>query len=132
VRRSTVYDPRRQAATTAPPAKRGPQNAYSDGALAGHIRATLQDAPFTGEGRRKVWARLRWQHGIRANRRRVLRLMREQLLLAPQRAGRSYGPQVHNGTIRDVGNRRGAIGSSLVFCRSLSSDNERVRVALAP
>ncbi|MDZ7747682.1 MAG: IS3 family transposase [Halofilum sp. (in: g-proteobacteria)] len=99
VARSTVYDRRRQAAATAPPAKRGPKTAYSDAALAGSIRETIEDAPFTGEGHRKVWARLRWQHGIRAGRPRVLRLMREQSLLAPQRAGRPHGPQVHDGTI---------------------------------
>lgn len=99
VARSTVYHRRRQAASTALAAKRGPKPTYSDAALTRSIRKAIQDAPFTGEGHRKVWARLRWQHGVRVSRRRVLRLMRERSLLAPRRAGRAHGPRVHDGTI---------------------------------
>jgi transposase InsO family protein len=99
VARSTVYDRRRQAATTTPPAKRGPKTAHSDTELAGRIRCTIRHAPFTGEGHRKVWARLKWHQGVRTSRPRVLRLMREHALLAPQRAGRANGPRTHDGTI---------------------------------
>jgi len=67
-------------------------------------------APFTvkGEARarhrferraeRKVWARLRVA-GIRTSPRRVLRVMRENALLAHQRVGAARGPRAHDGTI---------------------------------
>ena len=99
VARSPVYDRRRQVAVTSPPAKRGPKTAYSDGELTAHIRSVIKAAPFTGEGHRKVWARLRWERDVRAGRPRVLRLMREHALLAPQRAGTAHGPHTHDGTI---------------------------------
>ena len=50
------------------------------------IRADLARSPWTGEGHRKVWARLRALDGIRVSRKRVLRLMREHRLLSPHRA----------------------------------------------
>ena len=62
------------------------------------IRAVLAASPFHGEGHRKVWARLR-HGGTRSSRRRVLRLMRENDLLAPSRAGAPRGPRAHDGTI---------------------------------
>lgn len=43
------------------PRKRGPVGAATDDELVGHIRRVLADSPFTGEGYRKVWARLRHQ-----------------------------------------------------------------------
>ena len=58
----------------------------------------LAASPFTGEGYRKVWARLRLA-GVRTSKGRVLRLMREAGLLAPTRVGRRRGPRVHDGTI---------------------------------
>ena len=70
----------------------------SDAALVEAIRRLLRDSPFHGEGHRKLWARLRFA-GIRTSRRRVLRLMREHDLLAPQRVGRPRGPRAHDGTI---------------------------------
>ena len=79
-----------QAAATrpdrAPPAKRGPKTALSDEALVAAIRAVLAVSPFTGEGYRKVWAKLRAE-GIRSGKSRVLRLMGAHGLLAPQRGG---------------------------------------------
>ena len=54
---------------------------------AGHrFRADLARSPWSGEGHRKVWARLRAMDGIRVSRKRVLRLMREHALLPPHRA----------------------------------------------
>ena len=50
------------------------------------IRADLARSPWTGEGHRKVWARLRVIDGIRVARKRVLRVMREHALLSPHRA----------------------------------------------
>ena len=62
------------------------------------IRAVLAASPFHGEGHRKIWARLRCQ-GTRTSLRRVLRLMRENDLLAPGRVGAPRGPRSHDGTI---------------------------------
>lgn len=76
----------------------GPQGAMSDADLVTEIRAVLKASPFHGEGYRKVWARLRFA-GMRTSKRRVLRLMRENGLLAPHRAGRPRGPRSHDGTI---------------------------------
>jgi putative transposase len=69
-----------------------------DTALLEQIRAVLSASPFHSEAHRKVWARLRIG-GIRTSLRRVLRLMRENDLLAPGRVGRPRGPRNHDGTI---------------------------------
>jgi putative transposase len=90
VARSSFYAARRpeaEAATAAVvSARRGPKPAVSDQALLAAIRADLARSPWTGEGHRKVWARLRAMDGIRVSRKRVLRLMREHALLSPHRA----------------------------------------------
>jgi transposase InsO family protein len=70
----------------------------SDDALTTAIRGVLAASPFHGEGHRKVWARLR-HAGTRTSLRRVLRLMRENDLLAPGRVGSPRGPRNHDGTI---------------------------------
>jgi putative transposase len=89
VARSSFYAARRpeaEAATAAVvSARRGPKPAVSDPALLAAIRADLERSPWTGEGHRKVWARLRAIDGIRVSRKRVLRLMREHALLSPHR-----------------------------------------------
>ena len=54
--------------------------------------------PLHGEGYRKIWARLRLA-GLRTAKRRVLRLCRENGLLAPHRQGPARGPRAHDGTI---------------------------------
>jgi putative transposase len=71
-----------------------------DTALVEAIRVVLAGSGFSGEGYRKVWARLRFA-GVRTSRRRVLRLMRAHGLLAQQRPGaaRGRGPRSHDGTI---------------------------------
>ncbi len=106
IARSSFYDWRRLRDT--PPderpraAKRGPKTELSDEQLADLIRALLAeieaDFGITGEGYRKVHARLRYRE-IRVGRDRVLRVMREHGLLAPTRTGRCRGPRVHDGTI---------------------------------
>ena len=89
VPRSSFYTARQVGAdganTTASPARRGPKPAVSDQDLLAAIRADLARSPWTGEGHRKVWARLRALDGMRVSRKRVLRLMREQHLLSPHR-----------------------------------------------
>jgi putative transposase len=69
-----------------------------DDVLTTEIRTVLDASPFHGEGHRKVWARLRFA-GIRTSLRRVLRLMRQNDLLAPGRVGSPRGPRNHDGTI---------------------------------
>ena len=103
VARSSVYDARKRRdrvedGVVAKPRKRGPLGACTDEELAAHVRRVIAASPWVGEGHRKVWARLRFE-GIRCARRRVLRVMRENDLLAPTRMGRARGPQVHDGTI---------------------------------
>ena len=97
VARATVYRHRAPAPPT-PPRRPGPAGPVSDPGLVEAIRRVLHNSPFHGEGHRKVWARLRIA-GIRTSKRRVLRLMRENDLLAPSRAGAPRGPRAHDGTI---------------------------------
>jgi len=95
--RSAVY--RHQAPPSETPRRRrGPMGPMSDAALTSEIRAVLAASPFHGEGHRKVWARLRFA-GIRTSLRRVLRLMRQNNLLAPGRIGAPRGSRNHDGTI---------------------------------
>lgn len=97
--RSTWYAQQAAASPQRPPlAKRGPRRCLSDERLLAAIQADLAASPFVGEGHRKVWARLRVA-GLRTSQRRVLRLMREHGLLAPQRQGTARGPRAHDGTI---------------------------------
>jgi putative transposase len=97
IARSGVY--RHQApSSSVQPRRRGPAGPMADAALLEAIRTMLADSPFHGEGHRKVWARLRYR-GTRTSRRRVLRLMRENGLLAPSRIGSPRGPRAHDGTI---------------------------------
>ncbi len=93
--RANVYRHRHLAPARQRP---GPAGLMPDAALLERIRGVLSESPFHGEGHRKVWARLRIG-GIRTSLRRVLRLMRENDLLAPGRAGRPRGPRNHDGTI---------------------------------
>jgi len=81
-----------------PRSKRGPKTATSDEKLLSAIREDLISSPFVGEGHRKVWARLR-RRGIKVGRKRVLRLMRENRLLAPVRRLHEHGSKAHDGTI---------------------------------
>jgi transposase InsO family protein len=89
VARSSFYAWRRHAGSGPRPAtsssRRGPKPKVSDAVLLAAIRADLARSPWTGEGHRKVWARLRVLDGIRVARKRVLRVMRENALLSPYR-----------------------------------------------
>lgn len=95
--RSGVYRHLAPAPVT-PPQRRRPTGAMTDAALTVAVRAVLAASAFHGEGHRKVWARLR-HAGTRTSLRRVLRLMRENDLLAPTRVGSARGPRAHDGTI---------------------------------
>jgi transposase InsO family protein len=97
--RSTIYA-QQAASKVVPlrPQRRGPKPKVADADLLAAIRADLAGSPFTGEGHRKVWARLRIVREIRVSRARVLRLMRENTLLSPHRRPQGE-PVVHDGTI---------------------------------
>lgn len=97
--RSTIYA-QQAAAKVVPlrPQRRGPKPQVADADLLRAIRTDLAASPFTGEGHRKVWARLRIMRDIRVSRARVLRLMRENALLSPHRRPQGE-PVVHDGTI---------------------------------
>lgn len=95
--RSTVYAVRQRRAHPRTPAKRGPQR-LSDEALLIEIRKLLAAPVFSGEGYRKIWARLRHQ-GTRTSKDRVLRLLREQQLLSPARRAAPRPTHPHEGTI---------------------------------
>ena len=99
--RSTIYA--QQARESAKvlalrPQRRGPKPKMADADLLAAICADLDTSPFTGEGHRKVWARLRIQRDIRVSRARVLRLMRENALLSPHRRPQGT-PNLHDGSI---------------------------------
>jgi transposase InsO family protein len=98
--RSTIYATRARqvAGPPDPPLKRrGPRPKLDDEALTQAIRDDLDSSPFTGEGHRKVWSRLRLS-GIRVSRDRVLLVMRQRNWLSPHRH-RQGSPQLHVGTI---------------------------------
>jgi len=77
--------------------KRGPK-VHCNAELLDAIRAVLDEAVFTGEGYRKVWARLRFQ-GMRTLKERVNRLMRENQLLSPCRQPSPVLCRPHEGVI---------------------------------
>lgn len=84
--RVTLYaQEQRASAPEAPTAERGPKPLCSDKDLLALIRADLEQSPFSGEGHRKVWERLKYGVGLAVGRKRVLRLMREHNLLSPHR-----------------------------------------------
>jgi putative transposase len=62
------------------------------------IRRSIQQSPLRGEGHCKVWGRRRVRQ-VRTSMRRVLRLMRANHLLAPQRRPQPVEPKRHDGTI---------------------------------
>ena len=96
VARSTVYWHKNHIPSLA---KRGPRPWHSDSELLTAIRAFIAESDFFGEGYRKVHAALRF-NGLRTSSRRVLRLMRENNLLAPSRVGKAHGPKAHDGNIK--------------------------------
>ena len=107
--RSSIYARRAPAGAGGRP---GPATSISDADLVELIRQVLDDSPFAGEGYRKVRARLRREHGVRVSGKRVLRLLRREGLLAPQRVRGRRRPRPHDGTIipdgaqRALGHRR--------------------------
>lgn len=95
--RSTFYAARYRQQHSARPEKRGPK-VLSDEELMTEIRALVATPLFTGEGYRKIWARLRHK-GIRTSKDRVLRLLRTHQLLSPARQSEPRPTNPHEGTI---------------------------------
>ena len=99
--RSTIYHQKQQRIKVQPDNKRGRRPILDDDQLLHEIRTVIREAQshgFTGEGYRKVRARLRFK-GIRADKERIRHVMRKNNLLAPQRTGKPRGPAAHTGTI---------------------------------
>jgi putative transposase len=119
--RSTFYDRRSRQAADKPTGKRGPTQDLTDADLVVQIRAQLRDTEeqwgIRGEGHRKVWARLR-HAGVRTSKRRTLRVMRENGLLAQRRSRRRRGPYVHDGTITtELPNQMWGTDASMTWTR---------------
>lgn len=95
--RSSFYAARHREQHPRPARKRGPK-VYSDAELRTAIQQLLEEAVFSGEGYRKIWARLRHK-GIRSSKDRVLRLLRENQLLSPARQPAAIPSHPHEGTI---------------------------------
>ena len=72
-----------------------------------------------GEGHRKVRAHLRREHQLCVGKNRVLRLMRNAGLLAPQRVARRRRPRVHDGRIiTDAPNVRWGTDATMAWTRN--------------
>lgn len=102
--RSTIYA--REAAAIRDPGgvviafpKRGPTTEISDERLLQLIREVIDESPFSGEGHRKITAYLRRKKKVHVGRKRVLRIMRANGLLAPQRDKKRRKARSHDGTI---------------------------------
>ena len=95
--RSSFYAARQRGQHSREPQKRGPK-VRSDEELVAEIRGLLAQPLFTGEGYRKIWARLRFQ-GVRTSKDRVLRLLRQHQLLSPSRQPQPALGNPHEGTI---------------------------------
>ena len=95
--RSSFYAARLRVLQPREPKKRGPK-VHSDEELVEEIRQLLTAPVFTGEGYRKIWARLRHK-GVRTSKDRVLRLLREHPLLSPSRQPEGARSNPHEGTI---------------------------------
>ena len=96
--RSTFYARQQRARRPVAPQRRGPKTKHTDAGLLEQIRAILAASPLHGEGHRRIWARLRVQD-VRTSKPRVLRLMRENQLLAPQRQLIPVVEKPHAGSI---------------------------------
>jgi putative transposase len=113
--RSSVYARRARAGVRGRP---GPATSTSDPDLLGLIRQVLRTAPFAGEGYRKVRARLRREHGVHVSGKRVLRLLRREGLLAPQRVRGRRKPHPHDGTIiPEAPNQRWGTDATMAWTR---------------
>ena len=116
--RSTFYAARHRQQHPRELQKRGPQKVHSDEELVTQIRQLLLNPIFTGEGYRKIWARLRFQ-GTRTCKDRVLRLLRHNQLLSPARQPDPVASHPHAGTIvTEAPNRMWGADATATFTES--------------
>ena len=97
VPRSTVYSKR--SCDNQGRKKPGPKPKHTDDVVLLSIREDLKQSSFKGEGHRKVHARLRRRKGVVVGRQRILRLMKENGLLSPNRCDSSNKAKKHDGRI---------------------------------
>jgi putative transposase len=115
--RSTIYHRRARGELLG--RRPGPPTEMSDAELTECIRQVISECPFAGEGHRKVRARLRREHDLVVGKNRVLRLMRQAGLLAPQRARRRRRPRPHDGTVITVApNLRWGTDATMAWTRA--------------
>jgi putative transposase len=96
--RSSYYAARDRQRHPREPQPRGPHKMHSDEELVAQIRQLLSEPIFSGEGYRKIWARLR-HNNVRTSKDRVLRLLRHNQLLSPSRQPDPVRSHPHDGTI---------------------------------
>lgn len=96
--RSSIYNERARKKSKTVKKKPGPIPWMNDEDLMEWIRCIIENSKFTGEGHRKIWARLRRDHGISIGRNRILRLMREGKILSPHRSFQGK-TKTHDGRI---------------------------------
>lgn len=112
--RSSFYAARHRQQQPREPQKRGPR-VHSDDELIAEIRHLLAAPVFTGEGYRKIWARLR-HNGVRTSKDRVLRLLRQHHLLSPSRLPEPERGNPHEGTIvTDAPNQMWGTDATMTF-----------------
>ena len=99
VARSSMYAAAETKSAKSLTKKRGPKTEISDEQMLKRIREVLKERSFHGEGHRKVHAVLRNRKDVKVGRNRILRLMRENGLLAPVRFKNKRGDKAHAGTI---------------------------------
>ena len=98
ITRSTVYNTRLRKQVESVKRRPGPTPWMTDEDLLEWIRCVIENSKFAGEGHRKVWARLRRDHGISVGRNRILRLMNEANILSPHRSFQGKA-RTHDGRI---------------------------------
>jgi putative transposase len=98
IARSTIYGVRKRKKLGVVKKRPGPPPEVKDKDLLKAIKEVIGRSKFTGEGHRKVEARLKRSCSIRVGRNRILRLMRENLLLSPHRCAQGKA-KTHDGKI---------------------------------
>ncbi len=102
--RSTIYAReaaagRAEAGIVSAFAKRGPKTTIPDDVLLELIHEVIDESAFSGEGHRKITAYLGRKKKVFVGRKRVLRIMRDNGLLAPQRIRGRRKSRPHDGSI---------------------------------
>lgn len=80
-------------------ARPGPKPRFSDEKVLEEVKAYLKDPVFTGEGYKKLASRLKASRGITVAKERLLRILRENGLLAGERPEPNGSSRAHDGVI---------------------------------